>query len=307
MVWPPLGKLLRWITFPLASYNLRVVEGFAALPLASVAVGPISIVGAATAYVGVFLLAAALRARSRGWKPPVSAPAWAGLAVIGLLASLTWKSVIDAPDAKLHATLFASGDVLIESPSGRFVLLRPANGALLPTVDVGSRLPLFAPSFDWMFLPTQESAEGFLAGGPGDRMTPMGILHAGPVPDLSALDVPGRTLRVQSAVRGARLDLGGESILEILEATDDGVALLLSMGRSRWLVLLGVAYRSLETPPAGLSVVLADAADEVDDHLLVEVVGVPGTVSPPGLQTTGARGWISVETDGLRLWAQASP
>jgi hypothetical protein len=79
------------------------------------------------------------------------------------------------------------------------------------------------------------------------------------------------------------------------------------MGRSRWLVLLGVAYRSLETPPAGLSVVLADAADEVDDHLLVEVVGVPGTVSPPGLQTTGARGWISVETDGLRLWAQASP
>ncbi|HSB91246.1 MAG TPA: ComEC/Rec2 family competence protein [Anaerolineales bacterium] len=307
MIWPPLGKLLGWITFPLASYNLRVVEGFARLPLASVAVGPISILGTATAYAGVFLLAAGLRARSRGWKPPISAPAWVRLAAVGLLTSLTWKSVIDAPDAKLHATLFASGDVLIESPSGRFVLLRPANGALLPTADIGSRLPLFAPSLDWIFFPTDEAAQGFLAGRPGDRMVPMGILHVGPVPDLSTLDVPGRTLRLQPAERGARLNLGGECSLEIIEASDQGSAVLLSMERARWLVLLGIPYRSLEALPEGVSVVLADAADHVDDRLYAEVVGVAGTASPPGLQTTGARGWISVETDGLRLWAQASP
>lgn len=306
MVWGPAGTVLGWVTYPLATYNLRVVEAFAAMPLASLAVGSISLLGVAGAYAALFAVAVALRARREGWKPPVSIPAWGKLAAIGLLTSLAWKAVIDAPDARLHATLFSSGDVLLESPTGRFVLLRPAAGSVAPAADLGRRLPLMSPSLDWILLPSGGSVQGFLAARPGDRLTPRGMLYVGLEPDVSALAAPGRTLLIQPAVPGLRLNLGGGSLLQILEASGDGTAVLVSMGRARLLVLLGLPYSALEpsavTQPTA---VLADEADDVDDQIAAWIVAAPGSSSLPPVLSTGRSGWLALETDGRQLWAES--
>ena len=306
MVWPPAGMVLGWVTYPLATYNLRVVEAFAGMPLASLAVGPVSLGGVLAAYVAIFAVAAALRARSQGWKAPISMPAWGGVAAVGLLTSLAWKVVIDSPDARLHATLFSSGDVLVESPTGRFVLLRPATTTVLPAADIGRRLPLMSPSLDWILLPSPDSAQGFLAARPGDRLTPRGILHVGPEPDLSTLEAPGRALRIEAAASGLRLNLGGGSLLEILEASDEGTAVLVSLGRACLLVLLGLPYSALgATAPTGPTAVLADDAHDVDDQIAAWIVGIPGPgVAFPSL-STGPAGWLSLQTDGVHIWAES--
>lgn len=310
IVWAPAGHLLGWITYPLASYNLRVVEGFAELPLASLAVGPLSPWGVLVSYGFLIGVAAALHARKTGHRLPASVPGWGWLAALAILAALLWRAALDSADSRLHATLFSSGDVLVESPSGRFVLLRPASGALLPAGDVGRRLPLMVSAFDWMLVPTNDSAQGFLAARPGQRLLPHGVLHAGDEPDLSALTGFGTTLSSQKVYPNLRLDLGRGCLLEVVAASDQGAAVLISMGRARVLILLGLAYNSLgPAAPAGLTAVLADGAGRAGGIFDARLVGGAGTAAEfsPGSPVfdTDHYGWIAIQTDGVQLWAES--
>ena len=310
MAWAPAGYLLGWITYPLASYNLRVVEGFARLPLASLAVGPLSPWGVVVSYGFLIALAATLRARKEGRKLPPSFPAWGRLAASAVLAALVWRAALDSPDSRLHATLFSSGDVLVESPTGRFVLLRPATGSVLPAGDVGRRLPLMESSLDWMLLPTNDSVQGFLASRPGQRLIPLGVLHAGDEPDLSPLTGLGATPSSLRMYPNLRLDLGGGSELEVLAVFDQGAAVLISMDRARVLILLGLAFNELGQPaPAGLTAVLADGAGRADGILDAGLVGAAGSAVDPAsgapVLDTDHHGWISIQTDGVRLWAES--
>jgi competence protein ComEC len=310
MAWAPAGNLLGWITYPLASYNLRVVEGFARLPLASLAVGPLSPWGVLVSYGFLIALAAALHARKTRRKLPPSLPGWGWLAASAILAALAWRATLDSPDSRLHATLFSSGDVLVESPTGRFVLLRPASGVVLPAGDVGRRLPLMVSALDWMLLPTHDSAQGFLASRPGQRLIPHGVLHAGDEPDLSALTGIGAAPPSQRVYPNLRLDLGGGSELEVLAVSDQGAALLISMNRARVLILLGLAYNDLgKAAPAGLTAVLTDGAPRADGILEAGLVGGAGSaVDPPSgspVFDTDHYGWIAIQTDGVQLWAES--
>jgi len=308
MAWAPAGRLLGWITYPLASYNLRVVEGFAGLPLASLAVGPLSPWGVLVSYGFLIALAAALHARKTGRKLPASLPGWGWLAASAILAALLWRAALDSPDARLHATLFSSGDVLVESPTGRFVLLRPASGSVLPAGDVGRRLPLMASALDWMLLPTDDSTQGFLASRPGQRLIPFGVLHAGDEPDLSVLTGFGATASSQRVYPNLRLDLGGGSELQVLAVSDQGVAVLISMDRTRVLILLGLAYDALgPDAPVGLTAVLADGVRRAngifDAGLIAEAGPAPEPAPVSKVFDTDHHGWIAIQTDGVQLWA----
>ncbi len=111
---------------------------------------------------------------------------------------------------------------------------------------------------------------------------------------------------MQPLTPGMRLDLGAGSLLEVLAASNEGTAAVISMGRARLLVLLGLAYTSLgpEAPP-GLSAVLADSESNVDDDIAAWLVGTPDGGSSPRKLSTGRDGWLAVETDGLYLWAES--
>jgi hypothetical protein len=261
-------------------------------------------------YGFLIALAATLRARKAGRKLPPSLPAWGRLAASAVLAALAWRAAVDSPDARLHATLFSSGDVLVESPTGRFVLLRPATGSVLPAGDIGRRLPLVQSALDWMLLPTDDSVQGFLASRPGQRLIPLGVLHAGDEPDLSPLTGIGATPSSQKVYPNLRLDLGGGSELEVLAVFDQGAAVLISMDRARVLILLGLAFNELGQPaPAGLTAVLADGAGRADGILDAGLVGGAGSAIDPAsgapVLDTDHHGWISIQTDGLRLWAES--
>ena len=309
MAWPPAGYLLGWITYPLASYNLRVVEGFARLPLASLSVGPLSPWGVLVSYGFLIALAAALHARKNGRELPSFLPAWGRLAASAIVAALVWRAALDSPDSHLHATLFSSGDVLVESPTGRFILLRPASGSVLPAGDIGRRLPLMESALDWMLLPTSDSAQGYLASRPGQRLIPLGVLYAGDEPDLSALTGIGASPPSQGAYPNLRLDMGDGSELEVVVISEQGAAVLVSMDRAKVLILLGLAYNELgPAAPTEPTAVLADGAGRVDGILEAGLVGGAGSAldPPAGLPVldTDHHGWIAIETDGVQLWAE---
>jgi competence protein ComEC len=305
MIWLPAGRLLGWITYPLAAYNIRIVEWFARIPLASVAVGPVSVAAVIGAYglMAAVVAAAAVHKRRGPSASPV--PAWAGLALLAIVTTSTWKVVLDAPDGRLHTTLFPSGDILIQSPTGRFVLLRPDSGAALPAADIGRRLPLITSSLDWMLVPSSNAADGFSAARVGARLFPRQGLYVGSPPDLALSADPERRLPMKEVLPGLRLDLGGGSLLEFLSSSDQGTVALLSMDRARLMIILGLRSNSL-APLAGegVSGILSDRALDNPVDIRPWIVAAAGSDREATHLTTDLQGWVTVHTDGRLLWVE---
>jgi hypothetical protein len=106
------------------------------------------------------------------------------------------------------------------------------------------------------------------------------------------------------------LDFGGGSELEVVAISDKGAAVLISMDRARVLILLGLDYTELgPAAPAGVTAVLADKAGRVEGILEAGLVGGAGLavdpLSGPPVFDTDHHGWIAIQTDGVRLWAES--
>jgi hypothetical protein len=319
MVWAPAGQLLAWITWPFAAFTLRIVEFAAGLPGASLSTGPVSVFGAIAGYVLIFSV---LAAWGRWQRKPVrvlpDVSPWVGVATLGVLAVFVWRQGLDAPDGQLHTTLFSSGDVLIESPAGRFVLVRPPSPSLLPAGDLGRRIPLAGSPLDWVILPSRDSVQGYIAGRPSDRLIPRGVVFAGPEPAFTQLTGPRNQPDLQNAYEGLALDLGEGGRLELLASNDQGAALLVTMGRARFLILEGLSLDSLRSAAAvGVTAVIADSSSQWNSVTAAQLGlwiaaagGDAGSAagqggSPPlNIFTTSRFGWIEIRTDGEGLWVE---
>ena len=317
MAWAPAGQVLAWVTWPFAAFTLRTVEFAAGLPGASVSIGPVTVLGALASYAVIF---GALVAWGRLQRKPVrflpDVSPWVGVAALGVLAVFVWRQGLDAPDGQLHATLFSSGDVLIESPSGRFVLVRPPSPSILPAGDLGRRIPLAGSPLDWVVLPSRDSVQGYIAGRPSDRLIPNRVIFAGPAPSFAQLTGPKDLPDLQNSYQGLELDLGEGGRLEMLASTDRGAALLLTMGRARFLILAGLPFDSL--PPAatvGVTAMVADSSASLSSvsaaQLGLWIAAAGGDAGPAPRQsasslinvyTTSRYGWIELRTDGEGLW-----
>ncbi|NIS81177.1 MAG: hypothetical protein GTO14_13450, partial [Anaerolineales bacterium] len=83
----------------------------------------------------------------------VRLPSGVGLATLALLTGLTWRFIADLPDGRLHLTTLdlGGGDaVLIESPSGRFVLIDGGPSPIALSEALGRRLPSLDRHLDWI-------------------------------------------------------------------------------------------------------------------------------------------------------------
>jgi competence protein ComEC len=341
-LWLPLGRPLAWVAWPFIAYTNRLVEAFAGLPSASIPLGETGLGVLAAYFLVLFGVTLALpRARAR-W-PDLALPSLSAAAALSGLAFfvfLTWRAAVDRPDGLLHVTLLdvgGGGAILIESPTGRSVLIDSGPSPVALASALGRRLPLGSHGID-VFV---------YSGSPGEACLGMPGLEARFRPDLALLPwelyrpacraleadfVTGGT-RIVRGEPGLVLVLGAGAQLRVIDATRSGLALELAFGRSRFLLPLGADPDSLAR--------LLRSGTVGQAHVLVLAGGGHAAVNPPQLfqrtqpvvaavvidpEASGSdlssaatdalrgvrllradhHGWIEFRTDGASLWIEAA-
>ena len=345
--WIPLGRAAAWVAWPFAAFTIRSVEFFAHWQHAAIPLGPMTAATVAGLYLLLFGITAwAKMPPERRPRLPIHRlgspwnrlPVWAGLAALAFSASVPWRLAADRPDGRMHVTVLdvGSGDaVLVESPTGRFVLIDGGPSSIALSEALGRRLPPMARHLDWLVLAaTGEDQVAGLADVierfPVDR-----ALIAGPPGGSGYRHLMERLAQagcpILPAEAGQVLDLGGGARLEVSAVGEQGAILLLTYARFRLLLGPGadpdlVAGLSREAsfdrvtvallPDGGYSAVnppewLARLRPWVA-LVSVEAGNRRGLPSPETLETlsgttllrTDLNGWIELTSDGQSLWVE---
>ena len=340
-IWLPLGRPLAWLTWPFVAFTVRAVEFFADWPLAGIELGRLALPIVFGYYLILFGGTAAYRAittRRLEWSLPRPLVAF-GLAGLALFSGLAWRAAVDQPDGMLHLTVFdvGSGDAtLIESPSGRFVLINGGLSTIALSDALGRRLPLFYRALDAVVVAgTSEDQLAGLAGVSG--RFPIGALvlaapPSGPAYTALVEEVTRAGRAVTTMAPGQIMDLGQGATFEVIAGDDHGSVLQLVHGR--WRAVLAQAADSplvaqliesgelsgvqvLVLPDGGFAGVNPPAwLDALRPQLAlisVEAGNRRGLPSPVVLDhlagitvlRTDVNGWIRVSTDGQSMWTEA--
>lgn len=348
VVFEPLGRLAAPLVWPFVLYTVRLVEAVAAMFGPGIYLGaitPLLVSGFYFLLFGLTFLAAsqnlgAVRERFKSWLEARGGPlrplALGGLA---LLVVLVWRGVFDAPDGRLHLTVLDVGNgeaLLIQSPTGRYVLVNGGDSPSRLSDGLGRRLPLFDRRLDFLVVAAPGDEQIGALADSLLRFPPDAVLWAGPTAGNAEARFLQRTLSerrlpVTTAKSGHTLDLGGGARLEVLDVGSRGAVLLLEYGNFRALLPVGIDFELLEAlvdhpslqEPAAL--LLADSGygpsnppewiAELRPQLVLLSVA-PGDFQgrpDPALLTaldgysllrTDHHGWIELASDGEQMWVQ---
>ncbi len=266
LIFWPLGQVIAWGSWLFLSLTLWIVRGFARLPFASVELGAISpavVVGVYAMIFGLTALAGSSetdRRRRRAILDTIfSARALAGAGVIA--AGLLFAAAFSLPDGRLHVTFINVGDgnaTLIETPSGRQVLVDAGGSGRQLAAGLGDALPFWDRRIDVLVLTGQGSRQ---VGGLQhilERYRFDTVLVPSTIPlstesqaAFSALAEGGA--QITAARQGMRVQVDDGTMLAILlPAAGDGAveeddpgAVLLTYGQARFL-LVGDLTREAE-------------------------------------------------------------
>lgn len=169
IVWP-LGQVLAWGSWLFLSWTLGVVRFFAGLPYASLEVQNIPIWAMWGMYGAMFGLTALMmqpqtqRARLGEWLRqalPLKLLVASGMGIAALLFSAAWA----LPDGRLHVTfiaLDAGNATLIETPSGRQILVDAGGGGRRLSAALGDALPFWDRQIDLLVItqPAHDHLDG---------------------------------------------------------------------------------------------------------------------------------------------------
>ncbi len=170
------------------------------------------------------------------------------------MSVLVWRAAFSAPDGRLHATLLDVGDgeaLLIESPTGRFVLVQGGGSPSRLSDGLGRRLPLFDRQLDALVVAAPGDAQIGALADTLPRFPRAMVLWAGPTQGkrearyLQGVLAEAGIAEVQ-AETGQALDLGDGARLEVLATSARGAVPLLSHGNFRLLLPLGIDFEGLE-------------------------------------------------------------
>lgn len=335
-IYLPLGQVPAWLAWPFAAYTIRVAELLARVPGGSISTGYVGLVAVIAFYVGVFALTFAV-ARVKGLASRV-APGL-GLAGLFALTVLFWRVALAAPDGRLHLTVLdvGSGDgLLIQTPTGRAVLVDGGPSAVQLSEQLGRRLPFGRRQLDWLVVGA--AGEENIGGLPRvlERFPPANVLWAGPVNGTAAGRELGEALaeagiQPVDAQAGQVLDLGEGAFLRVLAAGRLGAVLLLEWDRFRVVLPLGMDFDSLEMLQGEPSLAQVSALlltdcgyaplnppgwiEKLRPQAVLLSVGAgdrQGLPSPETLEAvagysllrTDQNGWIEISTDGERMWVE---
>lgn len=329
----PLGKAIALIAWVFPAYTIRLVEFFSQFSSGVLYLGDVSLGLVLTFYVVLFFVYWKWQSVVK-WKAYVTPGVVA--AGLGVMSVLVWRSVFLLPDGKLHITFFpvgASDAVLIQTPSGGYVLVNGGESASVLSQSLGERLPPTDRNIDWLVVASTQQNQ--LAALPRviERYSPQNVLWSGRneasyasrnlLQKLAEMQIP-----VTTAKAGQILDLGDGATLTFLSVTQRGSVMLLEWKSFRALLPIGMSFASLAELDYGRSVgpvtllTLADSGYAPVNPpewfqnlrpqaiiLSVDAGNKDGLPSPETLETiegyqllrTDRLGWIEVSTDGSQM------
>ena len=158
MILLPLGQALIWLVWPLLYYTIHVVGWMAKIPGG---VLPMDVTfGLGVAFLLLFICITLLLRekipRIAIWLQPSL------LVLILVLAnSFLWREYFRQPDGTLTLTFYPQADctvVLIESPTGRRILINTGNEPSMINADIGEQLPMLDRKLDLFLVPQEKTA-----------------------------------------------------------------------------------------------------------------------------------------------------
>jgi competence protein ComEC len=346
-LWLPLGRPLAWVAWPFIAATIRMVEFFAQWPLAAIPLGRVSVLVVAGFYLLLFGVTVSARLPPE-WRQKtvflqtiferLKLPTMISLAVLVVLTGLVWQVVVDKPDGRLHLTVLDVGNgdaAIIQSPTGRFVLVDGGPSPIALSEALGRRLPLLDRQIDWVVIAGTHDDQIAGLEGVTERFPIGNVLLAGP-PGRSAYRQLMDTLTeenvpITSAQQGQVLDLGGGAQAEVIAVGGCGAVLSLTHGQARILLASGadpdlVLNMSNQRAIGPVTaVLLPDGGYEAVNPpewlaqlepwiamISVQAGNSRGLPSPDVLDSltgttvlrTDLHGWIELTSDGENLWVE---
>jgi competence protein ComEC len=348
-VWMFAGQLVAWITYPFVLYTIRTVEFFDTLPHGTLFLGEVSIWFTICFYTALLTLTLRLaqggafswssfkeQMRSLGQKAG-SVGVGVGILILIIGLFLTWRIAVSLPDNRLHITFLDVGSadaVLIQTPSGKRVLINGGESVTILADELGRRLPAFNRKLDWLIIASTEEQQVAALPRVLERYPTSAVLWSGNEQAsfsslvlkeyLTTNDTP-----MTFAVVGDLLDLGDGGTLKILTSGPRGAVLLLEYKNFRAVLPVGMSFEALAELGSGAEVgpvsVLSLANSgyaasnpeewivSLSPELVVLSVGaadengmpdgeVLDAVSGFSLLRTDQNGWIEITTDGTQMW-----
>jgi len=350
LIFLPLGQIAGWLALPFATFTNRVVELFAKIPGGVLYLGRTSIWLVILFYVVLFGLTFYRNKISKWFSDHYQVTIQFNEYLVGgifLLLSaatfLVWNQVLSAPDGKLHLVVLdassssQSGDgLLIQTPTGRYVLIDGGVSSSKLSDALGRWLPLTNRHFDYLVIAGAGDAQ--LAALPAslERFIPAKVLWSGPPVGTYAarkLHVlfAEHNIPVINAQPGQSLSLGDGAVLQVIDKSSRGVVLLLTWENFRVLLPIGLDFDSMDNLIRGeiegdmTALMLAESGyaplntsewvERWQPQLILLSVSPSdkdGLPSPEVLQSvngysllrTDRNGWIKLSTDGHSLWLE---
>jgi len=341
LIWFPLGQIAAWVAWPFVVYTIRMVELFDRVPHGTLFLGKLSIWFVIVAYALLFSVTFGAP-RLSAWfqsvkRDQIKVPTALGFVVLVLALLLVWRAALAIPDRLLHITFLDVGSadaVLIETPSGKHVLINGGPSVTTLSDELGRRLPAFNRKLDWLIVAGTDEEDIAALPRVIDRYPPDAVLWSGNTQGsfssrvlneyLSVSDIP-----VTNAEVDQTLDLGEGATIKVLTAGPRGAILLVEWKNFRTLLPVGMSFEALDELRNGASIgpvsvlSLADAGYEASNppewiaNLNPEIVelsvdaadqnGMPDSsvlesVKDYELLRTDQNGWIEITSNGEQMW-----
>jgi competence protein ComEC len=341
LVWFPLGQIAAWIAWPFVVYTIRMVELFDSVPHGTIFLGKLSIWFVIAIYAVLFAVTFG-ESRLKEWfqsvkQDQLKVPAGTGLVILLLALLLVWRAALAIPDRLLHITFLDVGSadaVLIETPSGKHVLINGGPSVTTLSDELGRRLPAFNRKLDWLIVAGTEEEDVAALPRVIERYPPDAILWSGNSQASFSSRVLNEYLAVSditvtNAEPAQVLDLGEGATMKVLTGGPRGAVLLVEWKNFRTLLPIGMSFEALDELHNGASIgpisvlSLADAGyapsnpPEWIANLNPEIVelsvdagdqnGLPDSsvlesIKDYELLRTDQNGWIEITTDGEQMW-----
>jgi competence protein ComEC len=336
-IYLPLGKVAGWIAWPFAAYTNRAVEFFNRFPHGVIVLGEFSFLFVVLFY-GLLLSLTFAGSRVRQVLRPALAPSII-IAALGISVTLVWSAAFAVPDGDLRLTFLDVGSadaILIQTPTGRSILVDGGPSPSQLSSSLGRRLSPFDRRLDWLIIAS--TGEQQVAALPRilDRLPAGNVLWAGPIAayySSGQLDrwLSDNSIPVTQSFPGAVLDLGDGARLEVARMSPRGALLLVEWKSFRALLPIGINLDTLTELNNGKTIgpvtalLLADSGfaqtnpPEWVANLRPQVVILSVAAGDPNnlparvvldslknttLLRTDRNGWISISTDGTKLWVE---
>jgi competence protein ComEC len=325
-------------------YTIRMVELFDRVPHGTLILGDLSIWIVTLFYIALLSL-------TFGWS---SFKEWirtlgqrsgavgvgSGIVILSIGLLLMWRAAASLPDNRLHITFLDVGSadaVLIQTPSGKHVLINGGASVTKLSDELGRRLPAFNRKLDWLVIASTEEEQVAALPRLLERYPPDAVLWSGnEQASFSSLALKEyltmKNVERKAAEAGDTLDLGDGGILKMLTVGPRGSVLSIEYKNFRAVLPVGMSFEALDelrdgasigpvsvlslansgydasNPPEWITnlnpeliVLSVDAADEngmPDGEVLDEVKGY-------SLLRTDENGWIEIATDGTQMWVNS--